>query len=166
MATLGQLVSNSLWFAFDALDHQKTGVVPKSQLKVRQLREASGGVAPLTCSTGVGEVGRCGPAWRVAHCLRDLLTLAPLVSYSLDLRGLPLPRAEYRGGGLESLLYCILWFIFFVSLWKSFVSGPYMRAGRTEVLVEEVGVSISSEQVSNHRLLSYVPTRCGLCQCS
>ncbi|KAK3885637.1 hypothetical protein Pcinc_010170 [Petrolisthes cinctipes] len=33
MATLGQLVSNSLWFAFDALDHQKTGVVPKSQLK-------------------------------------------------------------------------------------------------------------------------------------
>lgn len=35
MATLGQLVANSLWFAFDALDHQKTGVVPKSQLKVR-----------------------------------------------------------------------------------------------------------------------------------
>ncbi|XP_063586595.1 differentially expressed in FDCP 6-like [Penaeus indicus] len=34
MATLGQLVANSLWFAFDALDHQKTGVVPKSQLKV------------------------------------------------------------------------------------------------------------------------------------
>ncbi|KAK8398950.1 hypothetical protein O3P69_004214 [Scylla paramamosain] len=34
MATLGQLVANSLWFAFDALDHQKTGAVPKSQLKV------------------------------------------------------------------------------------------------------------------------------------
>ncbi|XP_053635724.2 differentially expressed in FDCP 6-like isoform X1 [Cherax quadricarinatus] len=34
MATLGQLVANSLWFAFDALDQQKTGVVPKSKLKV------------------------------------------------------------------------------------------------------------------------------------
>lgn len=48
MATLGQLVANSLWFAFDALDHQKTGVVPKSQLKVRQLKEAGVGATPLS----------------------------------------------------------------------------------------------------------------------
>ena len=35
MTTLGQLVSNGLWFAFDTLDYEKNGKVPKSKLKVR-----------------------------------------------------------------------------------------------------------------------------------
>ncbi|MPC79443.1 hypothetical protein E2C01_073971 [Portunus trituberculatus] len=97
MATLGQLVANSLWFAFDALDQQKTGVVPKSQLKVRHLQEAGVSATPLSCPTGVGEVGWRGPARFVVHYLRDLLTLAPLVSYSLDLRGLSVPQAKCWG---------------------------------------------------------------------
>ncbi|XP_066954335.1 switch-associated protein 70-like [Macrobrachium rosenbergii] len=58
MATLGQLVANSLWFAFDALDHQKTGVVAKSQLKV------------LTQNVGVLlKVDR-----RVENCIEDYLS--------------------------------------------------------------------------------------------
>lgn len=99
MATLGQLVANSLWFAFDALDHQKTGAVPKSQLKVRQPQGAGVvGVTPPRL-TGVGGRSR---APRTFY-RRDLLTLAPLVSYSLDPRGLP-----FLKGGPESLPRAVL----------------------------------------------------------
>ena len=162
MATLGQLVANSLWFAFDALDHQKTGVVPKSQLKVRQLREANMGAAPMSCPSGVGEEGRCGPAWRVAHCRRDLLTLAPLVSHSLDLRGLPLPRAKYWGSShwcavsFRSRSLCVRG--------KALCQVRGLHGSETEVPGEEVGVSVPSVQVSHHRLSSCVPNSCVLYQ--
>ena len=39
MATLGQLIANALWFAFDTLDYQKDGSVPKSKLKVRKFKK-------------------------------------------------------------------------------------------------------------------------------
>ncbi|XP_076045538.1 uncharacterized protein LOC143027821 [Oratosquilla oratoria] len=55
MANLGQLIANSLWFAFDALDFQKTGLVPKSQLKV------------LTHNLGV----LLGLTRRVEECIQD-----------------------------------------------------------------------------------------------
>ncbi|KAK7072753.1 hypothetical protein SK128_010463 [Halocaridina rubra] len=58
MATLGQLIANSLWFAFDTLDHQRTGVVSKSQLKV------------LTQNIGV----LLGVERRVENCIDDYLS--------------------------------------------------------------------------------------------